>query len=257
MLTNYIPFSITLHDGKILPIRNIFAFRNIFATQFKDKQYIMRYSIKSGDTPTSLAYYLYASERYEWIIYCMNTITNPYYDWPLSEEDFYEMIESKYLGKKCLFLDMNTFTTNFVVGETITSGSTAGSVTAVVDAWDRTLQKLTIKDQAGVGSFSVGDEITSDSANGIIGRIVDRAESAVHHFETAGGLFLDPLIGYLQSYLASNETNVITNMQYEDQLNDSKREIYVLRSEFVRTAENILIGNINKLSEFDAENILL
>jgi hypothetical protein len=254
MLTNYIPFNITLHNNKIIPVRNIFAFRNICANLFIDKNHIMRYSIKSGDTPTSIAYYLYASERYEWVIYCTNSIINPYYEWPLSEEDFYEMMESKYFGKKCLFLKMNSFTTNFVVGETITSGAT----TAIVDAWDRTLQKITIKDQSGAGSFDVNDVVSSSSATGTIARVIDRAESALHHFETAGGLFLDPLVGYLQAYVSSvEETQAVTNMQYEDKLNNSKREIYVLRPEFIRTAENLLIGNINKISEFDAENILL
>ena len=72
MLNSYIPATISLIDGQMYPIRDIFAFQNIFVSLFSDKQYSMRYLIKSGDTPRSIAYYLYSSERYEWIIYCLN-----------------------------------------------------------------------------------------------------------------------------------------------------------------------------------------
>lgn len=251
MLNAYIPYTITLIDGKMYPIRDIFAFQNVFTSLFLDKQYSTRYTIQSGDTPRSIAYFLYSSERYDWIIYCMNAIVNPYYEWPLSEDDFYEMMESKYFGKKCIFLTMDSFTNNFKVGETITNGSATG----IIDAWDRTLCKLTLKNTTGL--FEVNDTITSSSSHGSITRIVDRAEDAVHHFETQYGVQLDPYAGYLQAYLSgADDSAAITNKQYETALNDSKRSIYVLKPEYIRTAENLLVRTMSKLAKFDAENIL-
>jgi hypothetical protein len=251
MLTSYIPYTITLLDNKMYPMRDIFAFQNVFTSLFLNNDYSVRYTIKSGDTPRSIAYYLYSSERYDWIIYCMNTIVNPYYEWPLSEDDFYEMIQTKYLNKKCLFLAMDSFNSNFKVGETVTNGSATG----IIDAWDRTLCKLTLKNTSGI--FEEEDEITSTSSSGIIARIIDRAEDAVHHFQTEKGVQLDPYAGYLQAYLSgADDTYAITNTQYETSLNDSKRSIYVLRPEYLRTAENILVRNMNKIANFDAENIL-
>lgn len=233
------------------PIRDIFAFQNVFTSLFLDKQYSTRYTIQSGDTPRSIAYFLYSSERYDWIIYCMNAIVNPYYEWPLSEDDFYEMMESKYFGKKCIFLTMDSFTNNFKVGETITNGSATG----IIDAWDRTLCKLTLKNTTGL--FEANDTITSSSSQGTITRIVDRAEDAVHHFETQYGVQLDPYAGYLQAYLSgADDSAAITNKQYETALNDSKRSIYVLKPEYIRTAENLLVRTMSKLAKFDAENIL-
>lgn len=251
MLNSYIPYTITLIDGKVYPVRDIFAFQNIFSSFFNDKQYVMRYTILSGDSPRSIAYYLYSSERYEWIIYCLNNIVNPYFEWPLSEDQFYEMIETKYLNKSCLFLNMDSFQYNFTVGETITS---SGS-TATVDAWDRTYCKLTIKNVNGV--FEEGDVITSISSSGTVGRVVQLAEDAVHHFETESGVQLDPYAGYLQSYISGvNELYAVTNKQYEEKLNDSKRSIYVLKPEYLRGAESLLLRNLNKIAKYDAENIL-
>jgi hypothetical protein len=250
MLTTFIPFSITINDGQIIPVRDIFLFRNFMNELFADNSFKIRYNIKSGDTPASIAYYVYGSERYEWIIYCMNNIINPYYEWPLSENDFYDMIESKYLNKKCLFLEMDSFTNNFSKNEAITSGSATG----IVDSWDRTLCKITISNVTG--EFEVGDNVTSSGSSGTIARIIDKAEDALHHFETSNGVPLDPYVGYLQSYLnSSSDLYAVTNKQYEEKINDSKRAIYVLKPDFVRTAENYLVKNLNKLSAFESENI--
>jgi hypothetical protein len=253
MLNSYIPFTVTLIDGKAYPVRDIFAFQNIFSAFLSNNNdYVMRYTVNSGDTPRSIAYYLYSSERYEWIIYCLNNIVNPYFEWPLSENQFYEMIETKYLDKKCLFLTMDSFTNNFKIGETISNGNGA---TATIDSWDRTYCKLTIKNTSGV--FEENDTITSISSSGEIGRIVDLAEDAVHHFETSSGVQLDPYAGYLQAYISGiNDIYAITNKQYEEKINDSKRSIYVLKPQYLRGTEALLLRNLNKNAQHDAENIL-
>jgi len=249
MITSYIPFTIVLSDNQIIPVRNIFAFRNVIMAAFNQRDYVMRYTIKTGDTPASLAYFLYGSDRYEWAIYTLNGIVNPYFDWPLSEDDFYEMIEEKYLNKVCLFLNLDSFTNNFVKGETITNGSATG----IVDSWDRTLCKITVT--SITGTFEADDEITSASSSGTIGRIVEQGQDAVHHFETESGVVLDPYLGYLQAYIAgTNELYALTNHQYEEKLNNSKRQIYVLKPEYIRAAENVLIKNINKIATIDAGN---
>lgn len=252
MLTSYLPVNVIISDGTIIPFRDIFVQRNLLKNVFTDRNYISSYVVKSGDTPRSLAHYLYGSERYEWLIYCLNSIVNPYYDWPLSEDDFYNYIEAKYLNKKCIFLKIGSFTNNFKIGETVTNGNATGKVSA----WDRTLCKLTLENTNGV--FQVNGSLNSTSSSGIIGRIVDKAENALHHFETPNGFILDPLVGYLQSYIDStNEVYAITNLQHEDKLNNSKRQIYVLKPEYARGAENLMVKTINKLVQFDNENLTL
>lgn len=252
MLTSYLPINITISDGTLIPFRDIFVQRNLLKNVFSDKDYISSYVIKTGDTPRSLSYYLYGSERYEWIIYCLNSIVNPYYDWPLSENDFYNYIESKYLNKKCIFLKIGSFTNNFKVGEIVTSGNASGKI---VD-WDRTLCRLILENTTG--NFQINAVLSSISSTGTIGRVIDRAENALHHFETPNGFILDPLVGYLQSYINStNEIYAITNLQYEEKINDSKRQIYVLKPEYTRGAENLMVKTINKLIQFDNENITI
>ena len=73
---------------------------------------------------------------------------------------------------------------------------------------------------------------------------VDRKLDFDLSFETVKNLLLEPTCYY-------------TNKQFEEKVNDSKRQIYILPPGYAREAENLLIRNINKLATYDAENILL
>lgn len=233
--------------SRTIVYRDIFVFRNIFNTVYADDRYRARYVIQSGETPASVAYSLYTSERYEWIIHCMNNIVNPYYEWPLTEDMFYKYVEEKYLNKKCLFLQMDSFSDNFEKNQTIFNSDESAS--AVVTDWDRTYCKLTIVQKTG--TFEINDLIkigSGGSNNGRILRLIDRAEDALHHFESSGGAKLDPYVGYLSLYLNNNESNVITNKQYEEQLNNSKRTIYVLRPQYARNAEMRVLSLMKAIS---------
>jgi len=250
MLTYYIPYTISLFDGKTLPYKDIFSFRNILYNFFQQENAVLSYNIKTGDTPASLSYFLYGSEKYEWLIYCLNNIVNPYYDWPLSENDFYDMIEEKYLNKQDLFLKLDTIQDNFVKGEIVTNGN----ATAEIYEWDRNLAKLTIKNVQR--KFNSLDTITSNSASATISRIV-RTEDSLHHFQTESGVYLDPYLGYLQAYISGiDSTYVITNKQFEESVNNGKRKIYILKPEFVKDAEIFLVNNISKIASFDVESLI-
>lgn len=250
MLSSYIPYTLGVIDNSPTVYRDIFAFRNTFTELAQNGNIVLRYQMKDGDTPCSISNLLYGSERYEWIIYCLNSIVNPYYDLPLSEEDLYEMMESKYFDKQCLFLEMDSFTNNFTVGETITQGTTTG----IVHDWNRTLCKITVKNVSG--SFDTG-AITSPSSSGIIGRIVEKAEEALHHFESFTGAKLDPYAGFLQQYISGTDDQyAITNKENEIKINDSKRNIYVVKPEYVQNIEANLVKNLNQIATFDAKNIL-
>lgn len=232
MLTTKIPYTISTIDDIPSVYRNIFVFRNSINAAAQNQEAIYRYIIKDGDTPRSLSNLLYGAEYYDWVICTLNNIVNPYYDWPLSEESFYEMIEEKYLNKQCFFIDLITIDKNFIPGETITQGSTQGQKTAKVHSWDRTLAKLTVTD---VSSEFELEPISTPSANGTIKRIIQKSEDALHHFETTSGGILDPYSGYLELYLNGTDSFVVTNKQYEIKENDKKRSIYILKPDYLMT----------------------
>jgi hypothetical protein len=46
------------------------------------------YTVGDGETPEDIAYKYYGDTKYSWVIFLANDIINPYYDWPMSYEDF-------------------------------------------------------------------------------------------------------------------------------------------------------------------------
>jgi len=56
------------------------------------------YDVVDGDTPESLAYKYYGSTQYHWIILLINNITDRYYDWPLTIEQFETYLNDKYIN---------------------------------------------------------------------------------------------------------------------------------------------------------------
>jgi hypothetical protein len=54
------------------------------------------YDVPSGEKPEDTAYKHFGSSQYHWVILLTNNITDRYYDWPLSEQDFETYINDKY-----------------------------------------------------------------------------------------------------------------------------------------------------------------
>src|SRR5210317_695948 len=54
------------------------------------------YDVPSGEKPEDTAYKHFGSSQYHWVILLTNNITDRYYGWPLSEQDFETYITNKY-----------------------------------------------------------------------------------------------------------------------------------------------------------------
>jgi hypothetical protein len=54
------------------------------------------YDVPSGEKPEDTAYKHFGSAQYHWVILLTNNITDRYYDWPLSFQDFETYITDKY-----------------------------------------------------------------------------------------------------------------------------------------------------------------
>lgn len=63
---------------------------------FSSPYSFLPYTIQDGDKPEDVAYYYYGDCEYVWLVYLANNITDPYNDWPLSEEEFQQSLIMKY-----------------------------------------------------------------------------------------------------------------------------------------------------------------
>ena len=54
------------------------------------------YEVIAGDRPDNISYYFYEDASVDWILYLINGITDPYYDWYLDETQFNDLLTKKY-----------------------------------------------------------------------------------------------------------------------------------------------------------------
>ena len=54
------------------------------------------HTIGDGERPDITSFLIYGDVKYDWIIFLTNRMFNPYFDWPLSHQDFTKMIRGKY-----------------------------------------------------------------------------------------------------------------------------------------------------------------
>ena len=55
-----------------------------------------KYDVKSGETPETIAFKHFGNPELHWVILLTNNITDRYYDWPMSEQEFELFIKDKY-----------------------------------------------------------------------------------------------------------------------------------------------------------------
>ena len=55
-----------------------------------------KYSVPSGEQPETTSYKHFGTTDYFWIILLLNDITDRYYGWPLSDQDFEKYVTDKY-----------------------------------------------------------------------------------------------------------------------------------------------------------------
>ena len=54
------------------------------------------YTIREGERPDTLSFYEYGDVKYTWLIFLINDIHDPIYQWPLNTREFGAYIKNKY-----------------------------------------------------------------------------------------------------------------------------------------------------------------
>jgi len=55
-----------------------------------------KYDVSNGETPEEVAFKIYGSPEYHWVVLILNDVTDRYYGWPLSDYAFEEYVKNKY-----------------------------------------------------------------------------------------------------------------------------------------------------------------
>jgi hypothetical protein len=161
-----------------------------------------KYSIQDSDTPEIIAHKYYDNSERHWIVLLFNDIIDPQFDWPLKYETFIKYVDKKY-------------TANGAANTTVQTGL----------AWAMNINNV----------HSYYKVIKRTSADGTV--IEEKLQVDANTYAN---------VGATSSSITLQSGNIITQAvtkekktyyEYEMEENESKREIVLLKPEFVPQIE--------------------
>ena len=193
-------------DSKSLDIVTNITTRFNFDNRFRQNAATYyKYKIKDGETPEILASKLYGSPEKHWVILSLNNIVDPIFEWPLPYRSFSKFIESKYIGNA--------------------SGSQTGLEWATANIY---------------GYFKVVTRNNPSTATINVNRIKLDANTYNSTVESTTNYTLED--GTSLTVAITKETK--TYYEYEQEINENKRLISILKPEFVTEIEAELISTM-------------
>jgi hypothetical protein len=174
------------------------------------------YDIRDGDTPELVADRFYSNPELHWLILHYNEIIDPRFDWPLDTNNLNRYVVGKYANVNAVhhYEDANGNYTN-------------GNVYLI--------------SSADFTEFNIDDAITNITNTGT-GYITQKNSSSnVRVTVTTGGFISgDRIKNTSNTSSSANITSTVvlsgtpvTNYTYEDEVNESKRRIKILKSSYV------------------------
>ena len=191
-----------------ITVKNIFRrakIRNDFynvATAFED------YMIIANERPDQVAEAVYGDPRYDWVILTANNITNMREQWPLNAQDFQNYILEKYKTESALE----------EIHHYITEISIDSRKRIVVPEGLRVDSNFNSQylDQSTRVEIDYGGTLNDITTIDNVGTVRDSDGNIVTH----------------------DNVLAITNYEYEENLNDGKRRIKILKEDYLNTVIN-------------------
>ena len=211
------------NDGQLIEAKDIF--RNIRVRDNSDEAITgyEYYYVNDQDRPDVLATKLYGDATLYWLFWMVNDQFATFNDWPKSQSILERFIARKYSGKALVSNQQSDIVSSsdskFLQGEKVV-GSTS-SAFGFVTKIDPTNKQVILNDVQGV--FQVNETVTgSQSTKSFTLSSVRNFSDSPHHYVNSDG-----------NKTTSETSTMVTNSEYEQTLNDSKRNIRYIKVDFI------------------------
>ena len=211
------------NDGELIEAKDIF--RNIRVRDNSDEAITgyEYYYVNDQDRPDVLATKLYGDATLYWLFWMVNDQFATYNDWPKSQSILERFIARKYSGKALVSNQQSDIVSSsdskFLQGEKVV-GSTS-SAFGYVTKIDPTNKQVILNDVQG--TFQINETVTgSQSSKSFTLSSVRNFSDSPHHYVNSDG-----------NKTTSETTTMVTNSEYEQTLNDSKRNIRYIKVDFI------------------------
>ena len=178
-----------------------FAFENSLK---ENSSAFYKYTIKDSDTPEIIAHKFYDHSERHWIVLLFNDIIDPQYDWPLKSDTLIKYINTKY--------------------STVEYANTANTLVTGL-SWAQNISHV----QA---YYKI---ITRTSADGT--DIVEKITVDANTYANIAATSISYTLNNASSITQTVSKTTQTYYDYELELNEAKREIKLLKGDFVSEVE--------------------
>jgi hypothetical protein len=202
---NYFPktlYSANNRTSSLDTVTNVIA-RFGFESKLKENSSAFyTYSIQDSDTPEIIAYKYYKNPERHWVVLLFNDIIDPQFDWPLKYDSFIKFVDKKY-------------TANGAANTTVQTGLAWAMSTNNVQAYYKIVTKTDI------------DNVT------LIEKIQVDANTYANVATSSSTITLQSGDTITQTITKSKKTYY----DYEMEENESKREITLIKNNFIPQIE--------------------
>lgn len=204
--------------GNFTEVKNLFKRVKIRDEIFENLNFFDKYVIVGDERPDNIAYYFYKDQTLDWLILLSNNILNVYEEWPLSNESFDAVMLEKY-GSYEKLNSISHYETEEVknsVGKVIVPKGIKLSSNLIVD-----YRKKIVDDDGGY--------IENPDYQNKVPYFVE---------------FYDEGTG--NDVLVSNIADPITFKDVEERKENDKRQIYLLKREYV----SLVYEDLDKIMKY-------
>jgi len=202
---NYFPktvYTANTNTSGLDTVTNIIARFGFEKTLKENSSAFYKYSVQDSDTPEIIAAKYYDNPERHWIVLMFNDIIDPQFDWPLRYENFIKFVDTKY-------------TANGAANTTVQSGLAWAMSTNNVQSYYKIVTRTNIDNDSIVETIQVD------------------ANTYVNVATSSSSVTLQSGDVITQTVTKSKKTYY----EYEQEENESKRDITLLKPEFVSQIE--------------------
>lgn len=244
------------NTGVKTEITDIFKYVQAKIDDLDDLSAYRFYTVRNGMRPDQVSYELYGTDRYYWTFFLVNDhLKNGIGSWPLDDVEFERYMADEYEGvvvncrakyirnsDDLLIRIDDSVAGRFQIGETVT-GLLSGA-TGVLFSKDPSLQQLVIKEVQG--TFQTNELIRGNTTLDTITtfEVFPHQLAPKFYLDENGNVSDNSLfIGTSDDGLAPGgrffqDLQVVTNREFEEELNEKNAKIRIVRPEIIADFAN-------------------
>ena len=200
-----------LPDAKIgdyIRVKNLFKKGKLREDIFQNLAFFEKYKIVGDDRPDNVAFEIYKDSSLDWVVLLSNNVLNIQSEWPLPQTDFDRFVLDKYGDYDTLYNGIHHYETEEV------------------------------KNSQGITIVPAGLEVPE--------KIKDERQGSptynqlVPYYVSYYDFFID------QQITTGNIATPVTNYEYEEKLENDKRNIFILKPRFL----NIVFDDMDDIMQY-------